>query len=374
MEETRVSVVGVGNGGIRIVDCLAGAGKPGVGTAAVNTDARSLAASRATTKIQIGATLTRDLGAAGNAHTGRVAAQNDLQMIRNLFADMDLAFVVAGLGGGTGSGAAPVLLEAARDAGVMTLCFATLPFEFEGAQKREIADEAVEELRAVSDALIVVPNDRLFETAGGAGLPEGFEKADRILAAAARSVWRLVTQPGLITLDFADLQRIAQQSGSLTMGFGEGRGKNRAARAVEAVLQGPLLDEGRIVASARALLVSIVGGEDLALKEVGEIMDAVKAAAGAEADVFMGTVVDAECRSRITVTVIASEQWAAGPRAKKKGDAEPAGAKGGRRPQQIQLGFDAGGKGRFRDTEPTILNGEDLDTPTFIRRSITIER
>jgi len=352
---------------------------------AVNTDASALAKSRATTKLQIGAGHTGGLGTGGDVSLGRLSARDDVEMIRGVFDDVDLGFLVVGLGGGSGTGAAPVVLGAACDAGAMTLCFATLPFEFEGAQRRTQADEAIDSIREACDALIVIPNDRLFESVGQTSVRAAFRKADEVLSAAICAIWKLIIHPGFINLDFADLKKVVQNSGGVcAVGHGDGTGKNKAKAAVASLLKSPLLEHGEVIARARSLLVSIVGGPDLALKEIGDIMDALSSAASEGCHVSMGTVIDDGLGDRVTLTVLAAEEWAveplpelavSEPNAQAKSSTGPARRRRRRSgPRQTKLKLDLSGKGRFKNVEPTILDGEDLDIPAFLRRGISIEK
>lgn len=391
MHRIRISIVGVGGAGCKVIDRVTATPDEGTTLIAVNTDARALEDSRAMVKLQIGAARTRGLGSGGDPATGRLVAEEDLEMIRSLFPNVDLVLLVVGLGGGTGTGASPVLLSAARDAGAMTLCFATLPFRFEGGRRRAEADQAVSELRNLADALILVPNDRLSESVGEAQVAKAFEKADEVLCAGISSICRLLTAPGYISLDFADLKQVATGSGgACTFGYGTGAGKNKAEAAVAALLESPLLERGNVLAASGSLLVSIVGSSDLTLKDVTVIMNRITARAGRDDHLIMGTVLDESWQDRVGVTVVAEEAPASEPAAvaptasDEQQPAEPAAATpapaGGRKKRkQAQLQtrmrlFDSTGKGRFKDSEPTILDGHDLDTPTFLRRGIAIEK
>lgn len=382
--KSSICIVGLGGGGCKVVDRMAGAVPESDTRApafvAVNTDSNALADSRASVKIQIGSSHTNGLGAGGDVSVGRLAAEDDIEMLGSLFARVDLVFLVVGLGGGTGTGAAPVVLNAARNAGAMTLCFATLPFKFEGRQRKTQADQAVDDLRESADALIIVPNDRLCEHVTETKVAETFRKANKVLAAGIYAICKLITQHGFINIDFADLRKVVQNSGGIcAFGYGEGTGKNKAHTAVTSLLESPLVEHGKVVASARSLLVSIVGGSDLTVKEVGDIMDAISSKSRKDSHIFMGTSIDDDWRNRVTVTIVASDQWV--PQPAEKPSAMEHGAevkvkpkqgwkKRKSRQMQTKLSFEATGKGRFKDIEPTILDGEDLDIPTFVRREI----
>ena len=385
MRDEGVVVVGVGGGGSKIAERLIEEVPEGPTIAAVNTDSSALDICRATTKLQIGVSETRGAGTGGDVSLGRRAAVADMELFRNLFTDVRLAFVVVGLGGGTGTGAAPAVLKAAADAGAATVCFATLPFEFEGRARREQADEGLVDLVGAADAVIVVPNDRLFGSINKTGIAEAFEKADEVLATGIAAIWKLVARPGFINLDFADIRRAVRDGGGIcTFGYGSGTGARRVEKSVASLLNSSLLDKGRLLSGARSLLVSILGPEDLALKEVGDIMDAISSRAGADTEVFMGTSVEHGRGKRITITVIASEKWrpsAEDPLSPEKQD-EPPGERGARegpakrrkKATQTSLKLETSDRGRFKDIDPTFFGGEDLDVPTFLRRGLDIER
>jgi cell division protein FtsZ len=374
MHGEKIRIVGVGGAGCRIVDRLHELICDASSLVAVNTDSRSLDEARAAAKLQIGEALTNGLGAGGDVTIGRQAARDDVGMIRSLLSGADLVLLVAGLGGGTGTGALPVILDVAHDEGALVLCFATLPFEFEGRNRMKTAEETLEILKESADALLVVPNQRLSEYAGTATLAATFEKVDEILAKGVGGIEKLLTQPGLIHLDFADVKHMVRGGGGLcTLGFGEGTGKGKARQAVESLLDNPLLEKGQVVESAEALLLSIVGGPDLTLKEMGEITDAVSARTPKDCHLFIGTVVDESWEGKVTLTAIVSDEWRAEPAAEEEGEGKAATGRKGK-PLQTKLKLESYGKGRFKDVEPTILDGEDLDIPTFVRRGIPVAK
>ncbi|MDD4871941.1 MAG: cell division protein FtsZ [Kiritimatiellae bacterium] len=386
MHERKVSIVGLGGGGCKVVDWIARTCHWGPAVTAISTDTEVLASSHATTKLQIGSTRTAGLGTGGDVNLGRLAAEDDIEMIRSLFESIDLVIFVVALGGGTGTGAAPVILSAARDSGALTLCFAILPFNFEGQQKKECAEQGVLALRDVSDALIVVPNERLFEFIGVSNVADSFEKADEVISDGISSVWKLIMRPGFISLDFAHLQTIVRNGGGIcTFGYGIGSGTNRIESALKSLMEGSLLEKGDVISNARSLLVSIAGGNDLTLKEIDDIMKAISAKKQKDAKLFMGTVVDNEVHDRVSITVIASEKWSSDPVVvpveTKVGEISETGEKpkrsrSGSRAKDLQtkLKLEPTGKGRFKDVEPTVLDGEDFDIPTFVRRGIAVER
>jgi len=391
----RIAVVGVGSGGCKIIDYLTASCLEGPAVAGINTDAGVLAVCRANTKLAIGAARTQGFGTGGDAVIGRQAAEDDLDMIRTLFEGVELAFVIVGLGGGTGTGAAPVVLRAAREAGAATLCFATLPFVFEGAQRRERAEQGAMALRDEADALIVVPNERLFEQVKDLSVVESFRVADETLSAGVCAIWKMATHPGFIRLDFADLKKVVRSSGgACTFASGRGYGPDKAVAAAAAVLGSPLIERGELLGRARSVLVSIAGGADLTLKEVGQIMEAITARVGEETCLFMGTVVEENVSDQLGVTVVISEQLrqaaarvapapASAPIPAETDSAQaktrpqtPVTTKSGmaKRADQMNLRFDASNAGRFKDVAPTLLDGENLDIPTFIRHGLVIEK
>lgn len=392
----QICVVGVGHGGSAAVARMAEHWMEGPRVAVVNSDAHALSLSPVAERVQIGERVTNGQSTGGNAEAGRRAAEEDLDRLQALFAGADLVFLVGGLGGGLATGAMPIVAAAARAAGAMTLCFVTLPFDFEGEQRRRRAESGVEALRGAADAVIVVPNQRLFAMVGAElSVAEAFQRADVTLGRAIYSVWRLAVRPGLISLDFADLQSMLYGSGGMgSFGYGDGRGPDKARQAVKALIESPLLEGGQVLATSGCVLVSIVGGPDLMLKEIETVMNAIRAAARKGAQILMGTVVEDDWRERLSVTALVSESWT-GRHAEPDVIEEPAEAGGEARPapepaadapapaprrrrsrkeQQADLSLDPieARKGRFKDVEPTILDGEDYDVPTFMRRGIPI--
>ena len=380
----RISVVGVGGGGGNAVNAMAEGWDSGPSLMAINTDLQALAGCATTTRLQIGAKITRGLSTGGDPKLGRLAAEDDYEAIQGLFAGMDLVFVVVTLGGGTGTGAAPVVARAAHESGALVIAFATLPFNFEGERRMTLARQGLADLREDADLVITVPNERLFEECRELTAEAAFQQADRILGMGVFAIWKLLVQRGLVNVDFAALRTVANRSGGTsTFGYGEGHGADKAATALRAVLDSPLLEHGRVLAEAESVLISIVGGPDLAFREVEALIDGVRTAARKDAHLVPGKATDERWRDGVAVTLIASERWvldedprpAAAPDAAEREPLEAGKRRKGRgRSTQTQLGFEALGKGFFKDVEPTILNGEDLDIPTFIRRGAIIEK
>ncbi|MDI6775252.1 MAG: cell division protein FtsZ [Verrucomicrobiota bacterium] len=372
MRGTKIRIMGVGGAGCRILDRLNEHIYDASSLVAVNTDAQALNAARAAVKLQIGEALTNGLGAGGDTSVGRQAARDGESMIRSLLAGTDMLLLLAGLGGGTGTGAVPVIMDQAHEEGVLVLCFVSMPFAFEGQNRMKTAEESLEILRESADALLVVPNQRLSEYAGAETLAATFDLVDDVLAKGVSGIEKLLTQPGLIRLDFADLKNMVKSGGGLcTFGFGEGCGKGKARQAAESLLGNPLLENGKVVESAAAVLLSMVGGPDLTLKDVGEITDALSARAPKGCRLFIGTVVDENWEGRVMLTALVSDEWRPDRTGDSDEDTWAALARKGKQ-MQTKLRLESYGKGRFKDVEPTVMDGEDLDIPTFVRRGILI--
>jgi cell division protein FtsZ len=293
-----------------------------------------------------------------------------------------MAFLVVALGGGTGTGAAPVLAKAAHEAGALVIAFATLPFGFEGDQRMAQAMRGLDELREQADVVVMVANERLFASIDpNTSAQEAFKQADALLGTGIFAIWKLLMHTGEMNLDFATLRQVARGSGGVTVfGYGEGEGADRAAAAVRTALTSPLLDGGQAVAEAGSVLVSILGGPDMALHEVNTIMNAVRGAVAKSTHVFMGTGIDARWQNTVAVTLLVSQYWTPeDDEPEAKAEAPAADAPAGKRKRrgkatQTQLGLDGIGRGIFKDVEPTILDGQDLDIPTFFRRGVVIEK
>ena len=272
-----IRVVGVGGGGLNAVNRMMDAGIAQVDFVAVNTDMQQLNLSEAPVKIHIGEALTQGLGSGADPETGRKAAEEAYDQVRSALRGSDMVFVTAGEGGGTGTGAAPVVARIARDLGALTVGIVTTPFRFEGTRRRQSADTGVEELRAACDTVIVIPNDRLLEVLDrSTSMVDAFKIADDVLRQGVQGICDLITMPGLINLDFADVRTIMSDAGSALMGIGYSESPNRAREAAERALKSPLIDTE--IVGARGILLSIAGGEDLTLLEVNEAAEVVRGA------------------------------------------------------------------------------------------------
>src|SRR3954469_20204029 len=300
-----IRVVGVGGAGLNAVDRMVDSGINQVDFVAVNTDTQQLQMSDASTKIHIGSEITEGLGSGADPEIGRRAAEDGYDAIKRSLRGSDMVFVTAGEGGGTGSGAAPVVARISRELGALTVGIVTLPFKFEGTKRRAQADAGTTALRAACDTTIVIPNDRLLEGLDkSTSMVEAFRIADDVLRQGVQGICDLITMPGLINLDFADVRTIMQDAGSALMGIGFATGENRARAAAERALRSPLIDTE--IVGARGILLSIAGGDDLSLYEVNEAAEVIRAAAPDETNIIFGATVDERLNGQIWVTVVAT--------------------------------------------------------------------
>ena len=300
-----IRVVGVGGAGLNAVDRMIDAGITQVDFIAVNTDIQQLQTSDASTKIHIGSELTEGLGSGADPEIGRRAAEDGYDAIKRALRGSDMVFVTAGEGGGTGSGAAPVVARIARELGALTVGIVTMPFSFEGSRRRKQADDGVAALREACDTLIAIPNDRLLEVLDkSTSMLDAFRIADDVLRHGVQGVCDLITNPGLINLDFADVRTIMANSGSALMGIGYASGENRAKEAAERALNSPLIDTE--ITGARGILLSIAGGDDLTLYEVNEAAEVVRAAATDDTNIIFGATIDERLNGQLWITVVAT--------------------------------------------------------------------
>jgi cell division protein FtsZ len=300
-----IRVVGVGGAGSNAVDRMIDAGIAQVEFVAVNTDIQQLHLSDAPVKIHIGEELTEGLGSGADPDVGRRAAEEGYDELKDALRGSDMVFVTAGEGGGTGSGAAPVVAKIARELGALTVGIVTLPFRFEGTQRRQAAERGIEELRAACDTVVAVPNERLLEVLDrSTSMLDAFRVADDVLRQGVQGICDLITLPGLINLDFADVRTIMQDAGNALMGIGYATGENRAREAVERALRSPLIDNE--IVGAKGILLSIAGGEDLSLFEVNEAAEVVRNQANDETNIIFGATIDDQLHGQVWVTVIAT--------------------------------------------------------------------
>lgn len=301
----NIKVVGVGGGGGNAVNRMIRAGLKGVSFVAINTDTQVLKRSLADVKIQIGTKLTRGLGAGANPEIGRRAAEEDKEKLFKLFEGVDMVFITAGMGGGTGTGGAPVVASVARELGVLTIGVVTKPFSFEGKKRMRQAEEGIALLQKNVDTLIVIPNDRLLQIIDtSTSVMEAFQMVDDILLQGIRSISDLINVPGIINLDFADVKAIMENAGTSLMGIGRASGEGRAKEAAQMAVRSPLLEtpfEG-----ARGVLFNITGGPNLGLWEVNRVAEIISQTAAQEANIIFGAVIDETMKEEIEVTVIAT--------------------------------------------------------------------
>jgi cell division protein FtsZ len=300
-----IRVVGVGGAGLNALHRMMDAGIAQVDFIAVNTDLQALAVSDAPVKISIGEGVTHGLGSGADPSVGRKAAEDAADQLRTTLRGSDMVFVTAGEGGGTGTGAAPVVARVAREVGALTVGIVTTPFRFEGTRRRSAAERGVEELRAACDTVIVIPNDRLLEVLDrGTSMVDAFRIADDVLRQGVQGICDLITTPGLINLDFADVRTVMEDAGAALMGIGYATGPNRAREAAERALGSPLIDAE--IVSARGILLSIAGGDDLSLVEVNDAAEVVRATATDDTNIIFGATVDPRLTGSVWVTVVAT--------------------------------------------------------------------
>ncbi len=298
-----IKVVGIGGGGVNAVNRMIEEGLKGVEFIAVNTDAQALLMSDADVKLDVGRELTRGLGAGANPEVGRKAAEDHRDEIEEVLKGADMVFVTAGEGGGTGTGGAPVVASIARKLGALTIGVVTRPFNFEGKRRAVQAESGIEDLRSECDTLIVIPNDRLLQISDkSVGLMDAFRSADQVLMQGVQGITDLITTPGLINLDFADVKSIMSGAGSALMGIGQARGDDRAIAAAEMAIASPLLEAS--MEGASGVLLSIAGGSDLGLFEINEAASLVQECAHPEANIIFGAVIDDALGDEVRVTVI----------------------------------------------------------------------
>lgn len=351
----QIKVIGVGGGGSNAVNRMIEAGVKGVEFITVNTDAQALYLAQSEHKLQIGDKLTRGLGAGANPEVGKKAAEESRESIANQLKGSDMVFVTAGMGGGTGTGAAPVIAEIARECGALTVGVVTRPFTFEGRKRSGQADAGIEALKEKVDTLIVIPNDRLLEIVDKkTPMLEAFREADNVLRQAVQGISDLIAVPGLINLDFADVKTIMTERGSALMGVGTATGENRAAEAARKAIQSPLLETS--IEGAKGVIMNITGGSNLSLYEVNEAAEIVIAASDPDVNMIFGAIIDENMKEDIKVTVIATGF-------KSKSNEQPA-----RRPN-TQAASESSDLGKTPASKSIGTNlSNDLEIPAFLRR------
>ncbi|HEY3862443.1 MAG TPA: cell division protein FtsZ [Verrucomicrobiae bacterium] len=408
-----LKVFGIGGAGCNAAGFAFEAGFTDCELLAVNTDSQSLEACAVPTRFVLGAGRTRGLGAGGDPDLGRAAAEEDVEKIRSFCAGADILFLLAGLGGGTGTGAAPVFARVARESGALVLAMVTLPFEFEGQRRQLQAHTGLQQLKTHADAVICLPNQKLFKMLDEkTSVPEGFEISNGLLVEGLRGIWRMLTQTGLINVDFADLCAVTRgRHAASFFATAEASGEKRVEQTVEKLLAHPLLDGGQVLNESDTLLVSIVGGPDVMMSEIHKLMEPLNRHSE-NAHIIFGAAIDPAFAGRVSVTLIASRRreeeplqpgrtalpdniesaqfldkeaperppsrFVAPPPALSEEDkARIMRAQGGRSRKKLsrlqkELPLEIVFKGRFEKSDPTIRNGEDLDVPTYIRRGVPL--
>ena len=370
----RIIVLGVGGGGCNAIKTMIASGLGQVEFVVANTDLQVLRSSPAATKVQLGARLTKGLGAGANPQIGKDAALEDVERLREVLSGADMVFITAGMGGGTGTGAAPVIAGLARELGALTVAVVTKPFAFEGARRQKQAEEGVRELKTACDTLLVIPNQRLLSVVEkGTPLTRAFGVADDILRQAVQGIADVITVPGLVNVDFADVRAIMTHMGRAVMGMGRARGEHRAVEAAQRAIASPLLEDGSIQ-GARGVLINITGGPDLSLHEVTEASSIVQEAADPDANIIFGSVINDQLEEDVLVTVIAT------------GFGEPSDERA--RPVAVPSSLPAFGaalgltpsRGASRETPSSLrkpagksrdgLTEEEWDVPTFLRKQL----
>ena len=345
-----IKVVGVGGGGSNAINRMIDAGLKGVEFIAINTDGQALLMSDADTKLDIGRNITRGLGAGSDPEVGREAAEENRDTIEEVLKGADMVFITAGKGGGTGTGAAPIVAEIARSQGALTVGVVTRPFTFEGKRRAVQAETGIQRLRESVDALIVIPNDRLITVSNDkTSMVNAFKMADEVLLQGVQGITDLINEPGLINTDFADVKMIMANAGTALMGIGTASGENRAEEACRAAVQSPLLEAS--IEGAKGILLTVAGGSDLGLFEVNRAAEMIQRDAHPDANIIFGSVVDDAMGDEVRVTVIAAgfDRW-------DEGRVKP---EGGRRLSLAEPEEDDGEADEYDD--------DDLDVPSFLR-------
>ncbi|GAB1488008.1 cell division protein FtsZ [Opitutaceae bacterium] len=407
-----IKVIGIGGAGANAVDRLKMENLERLQMAVLNTDLQALSASPVQDKVLLGASITRGLGAGGEPDLGRQAAEVDREKIAAVVKDCDLVFLIAGMGGGTGSGAAPVIADIATEAGALVIAFVTLPFSFEGGRRAKQAEEGLQTLRRACDAVIPLPNDILLqESADGETALDSFARADEWIGRGVKSIWSMLFRTGLINLDFATLRQAFHTRGGKTLfGLGSGEGENAVADAIESLKMCPLLATPEFSRKADRVLVNLIGGTDLTLPKVNEIMSAVTEQFGRDSHVIMGAVIDEQMQGRVEVCVLGTSD--VGGRIPVRRPATPARARASQSQppapalsaeprisaqasgvfpatgaaasqptpvpsaravqEEMLLAGEAETRGYFERTDRNLFEGQDLDVPTYLRKGIKI--
>ncbi len=364
----RIKVVGVGGGGCNAVNRMIDEGLQGVDFVAVNTDAQALMQSKATTRVRIGEKLTRGLGSGGDPETGRKAAEESSEQMYEVLRGSDMVFITSGMGGGTGTGAAPIMAQIAKEVGALTIGVVTRPFTFEGSRRIQSAEAGIAKLKDQSDTLIVIPNDRLLQIVDKrANLNQAFRMADDVLRQGVQGISELITVPGLINLDFADVRTIMSEGGAALMAVGSAKGEEAASKAAEQAISSQLLDI--TIDGAHGILFNVTGGSDLTLYDVNQAAAIIKETAHPDVNLIFGAVIDPAMKDEVRITVIATGFERTGmphrmtdPKAHEHASEARYIAE---RTNSVQVAPPP--QKQNPDFQPRAFNTEDLDIPTFLR-------
>jgi cell division protein FtsZ len=361
----RIKVLGVGGGGSNAVNRMIEEGIQGVEFVAVNTDSQALMLSDAPQRIRIGEKLTKGLGSGGDAEIGRKAAEESTEELYEVLRGADMVFLTAGMGGGTGTGAAPVAASIAREVGALTIGVVTRPFTFEGSRRSAVASEGIERLKEEVDTLIVIPNDRLLQIVDKrASLQEAFRVADDVLRQGIQGISELITVPGLINLDFADVRSIMSEGGAALMAVGHGTGENRALDAAQLAISSQLLDV--TIDGARGILFNVTGGPDLSLFEVNEAAEIIRQTAHPEVNIIFGAVIDESMGDEVHITVVATGFDTTAPVSAPRRSAIVQTNTQERRTAQQQ--HRSSSRSQIEMQVPQFTGNDELDIPPFLRR------
>ncbi|MBK5107605.1 MAG: cell division protein FtsZ [Anaerolineales bacterium] len=360
----NIKVVGVGGGGCNAIDRMIEAGLHGVEFIAINTDAQALMLSKAPTRVRIGDKLTRGLGSGGNPETGKKASEESAEEMYDVLRGADMVFITGGMGGGTGTGACPIVAQISREVGALTIGVVTRPFTFEGSRRIQAAEGGISELKEQADTLIVIPNDRLLQIVDKrANLHEAFNIADDVLHQGVQGISELITVPGLINLDFADVRTIMSEGGAALMAVGNAKGDERAREAAEKAISSELLDI--TIDGARGILFNVTGGPDMTLFEVNQAAAIIKETAHPDVNLIFGAVIDPSMGDELRITVIATGFERTGiPRRLLE---KSANTRVNESEKILEPSEVTAGTGKPSDFQPRTFNTEDLDIPTFLR-------
>ncbi|MCX8061421.1 MAG: cell division protein FtsZ [Anaerolineales bacterium] len=363
----KIKVVGVGGGGCNAVDRMIDEGLQGVEFVGINTDAQALLNSKAPIRVRIGEKLTRGLGSGGDPETGRKAAEESAEDLYNILKGADLIFITAGMGGGTGTGAAPIVAQIAKECGALTIGVVTRPFSFEGPKRIQTAEQGIGKLKEQADTLIVIPNDRLLQIVDKrVTVQQSFKLADDVLRQGVQGISELITVPGLINLDFADVRTIMSEGGAALMAVGVGKGEGAARMAAEQAISSQLLDI--TIDGARGILFNVTGGNDLTLHDVNEAAEIIKGTAHPDVNLIFGAVIDPTMKDEVRITVIATGFERTSP-SRHTNESATREIKSERHAQNVPASTTT-----RRDFQPRAFNTEDLDIPTFLRNRSTSDR